>query len=79
MRGGMNGVELARKVRELKPGMKIVYSSGFPSDALAERSGTQVDGPLLYKPYQRNDFAAAIRRAMDGDNAALNRDAAAKT
>ena len=79
MPGGMNGVELARKVRELKPGMKIVYSSGFPSEALAERSGTQVDGPLLYKPYQRNDFAAAIRRAMDGDNAALNGDAAAKT
>jgi CheY-like chemotaxis protein len=79
MPGGMNGVELARKVRELKPGMKIVYSSGFPSDALAERSGTQVDGPLLYKPYQRNDFAAVIRRAMDGDNAALNGDAAAKT
>ncbi|MES2237596.1 MAG: PAS domain S-box protein [Pseudomonadota bacterium] len=79
MPGGMNGVELARKVRQLKPGVKIVYSSGFPSDALAERSGTQVDGPLLYKPYQRNDFAAAIRRAMEGDNAALDGDHAAKT
>lgn len=79
MPGGMNGVELARKVRQLKPGVKIVYSSGFPSDALAERSGTQVDGPLLYKPYQRNDFAAAIRRAMEGDNAALDGDRAAKT
>jgi PAS domain S-box-containing protein len=79
MPGGMNGVELARKVRQLKPGVKIVYSSGFPSDALAERSGTRVDGPLLYKPYQRNDFTAAIRRAMAGDNAALDEDPAAKT
>ena len=78
MPGGMNGVELARKVRQLKPSVKIVYSSGFPSDALAERSGTQVDGPLLYKPYQRNEFANAIRRVMDGDNTALDEDPAAK-
>jgi PAS domain S-box-containing protein len=79
MPGGMNGVELARKVRELKPDVKIIYSSGFPSEALAERSGTQVDGPLLYKPYQRNEFATAIRRVMDGDNTILHGDPAAQT
>jgi PAS domain S-box-containing protein len=64
MPGGMNGVELARKVRQLRPGMRVVYSSGFPSDALSQKNGTRVDGPLIYKPYQRGDFAAVVQRAM---------------
>ena len=66
MPGGMNGVELARRVRQLKPDVKIIYSSGFPSNTLAERSGTEVDGPLLNKPYQRSEFEAAIDHAMAG-------------
>jgi CheY-like chemotaxis protein len=66
MPGGMNGAELARKARELSPRLKIIYSSGYPSDALVERSGTRVDGPLLRKPYQRAEFAAIIQRALQG-------------
>jgi PAS domain S-box-containing protein len=65
MPGGMNGVELAQKARQLSPKLKIIYSSGFPADALTERSGMQVDAPLLRKPYQRAEFAAMIERAME--------------
>ena len=79
MPGGMNGVELANKVRQLIPGIKVIYSSGFPSDALNERSGTKVDGPLLSKPYHRNEFVATIRRAMGSSNAGLQGDGGVKT
>ena len=65
MPGGMNGVELAQKARQLNPRLKIIYSSGFPADALTERSGMQVDGPLLRKPYQRNEFTAIVHRTME--------------
>ncbi|MGA3010402.1 MAG: PAS domain S-box protein [Terracidiphilus sp.] len=65
MPGGMNGVDLARKARQLSPKLKIIYSSGFPADALSERSGMQVDGPLLRKPYQRAEFTALIQRTME--------------
>ena len=44
---------------------KVIYSSGFPADALTERSGMQVDGPLLRKPYQRNEFTAIVHRTME--------------
>jgi len=64
MPGGMNGVELAKKARRINPGLQVIYSSGFPADALAERSGTNVDGPTLRKPYMRSDFAAIVRQAM---------------
>ncbi len=68
MPGGMNGVELAQKIRELRPDIKLVYCSGFPADALAERSMPLVDGPLLHKPYQRAEFGAMIRGIMEGSS-----------
>ena len=65
MPGGMNGMELAQKVQQVSPRTKVIFSSGFPADALEERSGKLVDGPLLRKPYQRAEFIAAIRNTMD--------------
>jgi PAS domain S-box-containing protein len=70
MPGGMNGVELVQKARALRPDLKIIYTSGFPAEALAERSMSLVDGPLLHKPYQRNEFTAIIHRVMDSEYAA---------
>ena len=64
MPGGMNGVELAEKARQLRPGLKVVYSSGFPADALADRNGTKIDGLMLRKPYQRTEFTVTIQRAL---------------
>jgi PAS domain S-box-containing protein len=69
MPGGMSGVEVADKVGQLIPDIKILYSSGFASDALAERSGTRLDGPLIYKPYQRDEFTDLVLRTMESDNA----------
>jgi PAS domain S-box-containing protein len=70
MPGGMNGVELVQKARVMRPGLKIIYSSGFPAEALAERRMSLVDGPLLHKPYQRNEFTAMIHQVMDTNYAA---------
>jgi len=69
MPGGINGVELAQKVRQLNPKIKVIYCSGFPADSLAERSMPLVDGPLLHKPYQREAFSALVRRMMKSRNA----------
>jgi PAS domain S-box-containing protein len=65
MPGGMNGAELAQAVRQLSPRTKVIFSSGFPAEALAERSGTLVDGPVLHKPYQRSELAAIVLRTME--------------
>jgi hypothetical protein len=58
-----------QRARDLRPDLKIIYSSGFPAEALAERSMPLFDGPLLRKPYQRHEFAAIIHRVMEGDYA----------
>ena len=48
------------------PTSKIIYSSGFPAEALAERSMPLVDGPCMRKPYQRAEFIEIVRRTMEG-------------
>jgi len=69
MPGGMNGVDLAQQVRQLNPKIKVIYCSGFPAGALAERNMPPVDGPLLRKPYQREEFSALVHRMMESDDA----------
>jgi CheY-like chemotaxis protein len=65
MPGGMNGAELVQKIREFDPHIKVIYSSGFPADALTERSRNVVDGALLHKPYQRAEFDAIVRCTLE--------------
>ncbi|MGA7339349.1 MAG: ATP-binding protein, partial [Terracidiphilus sp.] len=64
MPGDMNGIELAKKVREMRPGIKVIFTSGFPAEALTERSGKPEGGPLLHKPYLRTEFADMVRRQV---------------
>jgi CheY-like chemotaxis protein len=54
MPGSMNGVELARRVRERFPGVKLLLTSGNPGP----KNITEV-APFLAKPY-RLDAAAAL-------------------
>jgi PAS domain S-box-containing protein len=70
MPGGMNGVELAKRVHELNPNVKLIYSSGFPAEALAEKKMSLVNGPLLHKPYQRAEFRTMIRNVLKVRSAA---------
>ncbi len=64
MPGRINGVELARRVRAQVPHIKVIYTSGYPADAMADRGLPVIDGKLLRKPYQRPDFEAAVTEAM---------------
>ena len=65
MPGGMNGVKLAEQIRALRPGIRTIYTSGFPSQTLAERNGTRIDGPLLNKPYVKGEFVKMISQVME--------------
>ena len=64
MPGGMNGVALAQELRKRKPALKVVFASGFPSTALAGRNQLHIDGPLVSKPYRREQLQEVVERAM---------------
>jgi CheY-like chemotaxis protein len=62
MPGGMNGYELIRKARSVRPGLKALVTSGYANRAL--KDGEPVDVPLLQKPYRRADLAHQLRAAL---------------
>jgi CheY-like chemotaxis protein len=64
MPGGMNGVLLAHLLRQQHPEVTVLYTSGFPSSALVERRQLQVDGPLVNKPYRKDELIAAVHQAL---------------
>jgi CheY-like chemotaxis protein len=62
--GGMHGVALAQQMRQQHPEVTVIYASGFPSSALIERRQLQVDGPLVNKPYRKEQLAAVVHQAL---------------
>jgi CheY-like chemotaxis protein len=52
---GLDGPALARKAQAMRPGLKVMLTSGY-------LDGTPVgDLPFLRKPYRMRDFAALVR------------------
>jgi signal transduction histidine kinase len=60
MPGGMNGVQLSVEARRLRPGLRVLLTSGYTGTALDEQ-GVPADLPLLSKPYQRDELANQLR------------------
>jgi PAS domain S-box-containing protein len=62
---GMDGTELAREARRLRPEIPILLASGYqgPGDRGREESAETFE--LLRKPYRREQLTGAIRRLLD--------------
>ncbi len=58
---GMNGLELARKLRESNPTLQIILTSGHALPALKKEHGSIDEFPFLNKPYTVADIARAMR------------------
>lgn len=64
MPGGMNGTQLSSEVKQKLPNIKVLYMSGFPSGVIADKSGTDLDAPLLTKPYSLSEMASALEALL---------------
>ena len=65
MPGGMSGLELANRARQLRPGIKIILASGYA--AIFPTTGG-IAGELLQKPYRDEDLRAAVLRAIGAES-----------
>ena len=66
MPNGIDGQELLRRARALRPGLKALFTSGYSEHFLKGRSPTEEGVALLSKPYRSQPLAAAVRTALDG-------------
>jgi signal transduction histidine kinase len=64
MAGGMSGVDLARWLREKRPEVKILLSSGF-ADIAQDEAAAGLNLKLLRKPYKQAELARALREVLE--------------
>jgi PAS domain S-box-containing protein len=64
--GGVSGRDLADEARKRRPGLKVLYTSGYTDNAIVHHGKLDDGVMLLTKPYRRNQLAETIRRALDG-------------
>jgi CheY-like chemotaxis protein len=66
MPGSISGRELAEKVLKLRPGIKVLYTSGYTDNAIVHQGRLDPGVLLLTKPYRKSQLANMIRRALTG-------------
>jgi PAS domain S-box-containing protein len=66
MPGTMNGRQLADGLRKKKPGLKVLYTSGYTENAIIHHGRLDPGVLLLAKPYRKSDMAEMIRKALAG-------------
>jgi CheY-like chemotaxis protein len=64
MPGPMNGWKLAELIKEMRPGIKVIYTTGY-SDASSEQLSSGAGIVLLEKPYRLSRLAEIVRNAID--------------
>ncbi len=62
--GGTNGTVLAREALAERPGLKVLFMSGYAAGTRGKEEVVSEIAPLLAKPFQRRDLAQAVRRAL---------------
>ena len=60
----MNGVELAKAVREARPGVKLLYMSGYSDNRASDAWVLDPDTPFLHKPFTASTLARKVREAL---------------
>jgi len=69
MPGSITGLELALRLQQQKPEIKVVLSSGYSADLLKSDSADWQRFAFLPKPYPAVKLAKVVRQTLDGEHA----------
>jgi PAS domain S-box-containing protein len=62
---GMNGREVAEQLEAIKPGIKVLYVSGYTDDAVIRHGIIAAERAFLQKPFTAADLAIKVRKTLD--------------
>ncbi len=63
--GGANGRQFAEQARALRPGLPVLFTTGYTRNAIVHGGRLDPDVRLLSKPYTRDILARAVRNLID--------------
>ena len=59
---GIDGVELAKRARQVRPELKVLFATGYAQKAF-ERDAIR-RGRVIYKPFRREQLLAEVESAL---------------
>jgi CheY-like chemotaxis protein len=62
---GMNGRELAQRISEIRPNVKILYMSGYTENVVGHNGMLDAGVRLLQKPFNLRDLKSKVREVLD--------------
>jgi CheY-like chemotaxis protein len=62
---GMNGIQLAARLKAHRPTLPVLFMSGYSDPALVQRQITDTT-PVIDKPFTPAELSRALPRALDG-------------
>jgi two-component system cell cycle sensor histidine kinase/response regulator CckA len=65
MPGGMSGRDLAEHLVSLRPGIKVLYTSGYTDEAIAYHGVLERGAAFLQKPFTPDSLAQKVREVLD--------------
>ena len=63
--GGIHGGKLAEEVRKLRPGVRVLFTSGYTRNAIVHNGRLDPGVQLVTKPFTYEELADHVRRALD--------------
>ncbi|MEW5685146.1 MAG: CHASE domain-containing protein [Pseudomonadota bacterium] len=63
---GLNGFQLAERARELRPGLKVLLTTGYAHGAATGADANAAALPTLAKPFTLDQLARRTREVLDG-------------
>lgn len=61
---GMSGPEMVEEMRARRPGLAVVYTSGYSSDSQSEQRRVAAGAPFVMKPFTPDELAHGIEQAL---------------
>jgi len=62
--GGMTGRELADETRCLRPGLRVLFTSGYTQNSIVHQGKLDEGVHLLSKPYRREELSRKVREVL---------------
>jgi PAS domain S-box-containing protein len=62
---GMNGRELAQRISEIRPNVKVLYMSGYTENVIGHNGTLEAGVRLLQKPFNLRDLKSRVREVLD--------------
>jgi PAS domain S-box-containing protein len=62
---GMTGYQLAKTARQMRPELKILFTTGYARPEATTDPAEVQQGPILRKPYRKQELAEAVRGSLD--------------